>query len=95
MSVEDKEPEPDMPWLEEDDKDLPRHEYYLVMAVMAIICVIGTLILYRIVLPWLFNTHTNSGTIAAVLVLVLGWVPAYLVYFKVLRPLFREIYTDA
>lgn len=87
----------EIPDLEEVDPMDPesdnfKHEHTIILAIMAMGLIIFTVFLYMFVGRQLFNSYTTFGTFAAVLVFIFGWVPGYWVYFRVLRPLFKEVY---
>ena len=92
MTENPKEPE----WLEEEEfppvGEEFKHEFTVVMAVMSLLMVILLFLIYRYAVPGLINTHTDAGSIAGLLLLVSGWAIPYLLFFKVLRPLFKDIY---
>lgn len=75
---------------DEEDEDL-KHEATIITYVVMVLIVLGTLILYAKGLRWLFNLHSDVGLIAAVLLAVTGWLPGYWVYYKVLRPILKDM----
>jgi hypothetical protein len=69
-----------------------KHEGTVIIAIMAMLMLIFLFLIYRYAVPWLFNSHTDAGFIAGLLLLLTGWAMPYLLFFKVLRPLFKDIH---